>query len=114
MGVAKPHEISLKTIPMSLGSINWFIFGPRKRVLPEIKPLMEALNKFYTMLGLQPANEHLYREAWGMKAACGLVKRKGRRQELTKETWLNLTLSTVELVWAQLLYSIVSRVEPPH
>ncbi|CAK9062716.1 unnamed protein product [Durusdinium trenchii] len=53
--------------------------------LPEVTPLMAQIANFYRMNGLQPADDQVYREAWGLKAACGLVKRKGRRHELSKD-----------------------------
>ena len=58
---------------------------PRNLILPEVAPLMTQLKLFYHMNGLAPSNETLYRDAWGLKGACGFIKRKGRRQELTKE-----------------------------
>jgi hypothetical protein len=62
---------------------------PRKLNLPEGAPLMAQLKLFYHMNGLAPSNDTLYRDAWGLKGACGFIKRKGRRQELTKEPYLN-------------------------
>lgn len=61
---------------------------PRTLQLPEMKPLQSQLKAFYEMNGLKPAEEQIYREAWGIKHACGLVKRKGRRGEPTRDTWL--------------------------
>lgn len=58
---------------------------PRTLMLPEVAPLMAQLKLFYHMNGLAPSNDTLYRDAWGLKGACGFIKRKGRRQELTKE-----------------------------
>lgn len=60
----------------------------RNLKLPEVKPLNAQLLKFYEMNKLSVSDEQLLREAWGFKAACGFVKRKGRRGELTKEPWL--------------------------
>lgn len=57
--------------------------------MPEVKPLTIQLRKFYEMLKLTVADEQLLREAWGFKAACGFVKRKGRREELTTDPQLN-------------------------
>lgn len=62
---------------------------PRDLTLPEVKPLTAQLKKFYGMNGLSPSEEHLYREVWGIKSAVGFVKRKGRRCEIPRETWLN-------------------------
>ena len=61
---------------------------PRTLNLPEIKPLQHQLKVFYEMNGLKPSEEHLYREAWGIKQATGFIKRKGRREEIPRETWL--------------------------
>ena len=63
---------------------------PRELLLPEVKPLTTQLKTFYEWNGLQPADEHVYRECWGIKAACGFVKRKGRRGEVPKVPWLNV------------------------
>lgn len=41
------------------------------------------------MQNLACPEEQLYRESWGIKAACGLVKRKGQRKEVSKEPWYN-------------------------
>lgn len=57
--------------------------------MPEVKPLTIQLRKFYEMHKLTVAEEQLLREAWGFKAACGFVKRKGRREELTSDPWFN-------------------------
>ena len=56
--------------------------------LPEVKPLVGQLKKFFEMNKLTVPEEHLLREAWGFKAACGFIKRKGRREELTKDPFL--------------------------
>lgn len=56
--------------------------------MPEVKPLTQQLKKMYDMNGLKAAEEQLYRECWGIKQACGLVKRKGRRRELARDSWL--------------------------
>lgn len=79
---------------MSMGS-DWFYFGSsqchepfghcRDLKLPEIGPLQKQLNAFYEMNKLTVAPEHVLREAWGIKTACGFVKRKGRRGEVTKD-----------------------------
>lgn len=57
---------------------------------------MAQIANFYRMNGLQPADDQVYREAWGLKAACGLVKRKGRRHELSKEAWMHKSMSIHE------------------
>ena len=63
--------------------------SPRDLTLPEIKPLTVQLKKVYEMNGLSPTEEHLYRECWGIKSAAGFIKRKGRRGEIPRESWLN-------------------------
>ena len=60
---------------------------PRELLLPEVKPLTAQLKTFYEWNRLEPSEEHLYRECWGIKAACGFVKRKGRRGEIPKVPW---------------------------
>lgn len=69
-----------------------YTMSPRTLTMPEIKPLQTQLKLFYEMNGLKPAEEQIYREAWGIKHACGLVKRKGRRGEPTRDTWLQIDL----------------------
>lgn len=60
--------------------------GPLRTLkLPEVKPLLKNLSMFYNMNKLTVSDEHLLREAWGFKYACGFVKRKGRRGEITKD-----------------------------
>ena len=73
--------------PLLLGFLS-----PRDMTLPEIRPLTVQLKKLYEMNGLSPSEEHLYRECWGIKSACGFVKRKGRRAEISRESWLNQCL----------------------
>ena len=63
----------------------------RNLKLPEVKPLVCQLKMFYELNKLTVPEEHLLREAWGFKAACGFIKRKGRREELTKDPWLKFT-----------------------
>ena len=58
---------------------------PRNDKLPEIVPLMDQLKKVYNFNNLVVTEELTYRQAWGIKGACGLIKRKARRQEFTKD-----------------------------
>ena len=58
--------------------------------MPEIGSLMEHIEKAYTMNKLKAIEEMIYRQAWGIKKGCGFVKRKGRRGEFTKDSWINL------------------------
>ena len=58
--------------------------------MPEIGSLMEQIEKVYTMNKLKANEEVIYRQSWGIKKACGFVKRKGRRGEYTKDSWINL------------------------
>lgn len=67
---------------------------PRTLILPEIRPLQQQLKNLYEMNGLKPSEQHLYREAWGIKQATGFIKRKGRREEIPRETWLNQVAQT--------------------
>ena len=63
---------------------------PRTRNLPEIGPLMVQIKKAYNLSNLETSEELIYRQAWAVKHGCGLVKRKGQRGELTRETLIYL------------------------
>lgn len=57
--------------------------------LPEVMALQKQLKVIYAMHNLKAAEEQVYRESWGIKAACGFVKRKGKRSEVTREACLD-------------------------
>ena len=61
--------------------------------LPEVPALQKQLKLLYAMRNLKASDEQVYRESWGIKAACGFVKRKGKRNEVTREACLNLVSS---------------------
>eukprot|EP00435_Cladocopium_sp_Y103_P039801 s2451_g10.t1 len=65
---------------------------PRDLNLPEVKPLTLQLKKFYEINRMSASEEHLYRECWGIKAACGFVKRKG----LPTQGFLHITNNPVQ------------------
>ena len=54
--------------------------------LPEIGSLQQQINLFYNLCNHTVSDEQAYREAWGIKQACGFIKRKGRRGEVTTDT----------------------------
>lgn len=58
---------------------------------------MHQLKLVYGYSNLTGINEEtIYRQAWGIKGACGLVKRKGRRHEFTKDPRLqHVTINPV-------------------
>ena len=55
---------------------------------------------------LTVSEEHLLREAWGFKNACGFVKRKGRRGEITKDPRLQ---TVVSYLWNRSLHLCFQR-----
>ena len=71
----------------------------RDKKLPDLPSLQAELKTLYQTNSLVHAEEVIYRESWGLKAALGLIKRKGRRWEITKELWLQCALAIGVLLW---------------
>ena len=64
--------------------MEWMHVQKSPPPVPDIKPLTSEIFRLYGLLNMEVGQDQVYREAWGVRLACGLIKRKGQRKEVSK------------------------------
>ena len=64
--------------------MEWMHVQKSPPPVPDIKPLTSEIFRLYGLLNMEVGQDQVYREAWGVRLACGLIKRQGQRKEVSK------------------------------
>ena len=88
-GVFRPSVPAVGRIASILKPCLEFMKDHGCKVL-EIEPLKIQIRQFYRTLLVEPNEDTIYRDAWGIRNSCNFVKLKARRREFSKDPVMRL------------------------